>query len=99
MRGRGKSVTSPNTHAPLERRKKRIAPKQTKKAERTIVFKKNQKVPLTTPETLSQSVIGVTKKSISADDFASHKSVPLLSTSQFQKNTVLVISGYTNVSS
>ncbi len=97
MRGFGISTTSPKTPELFERRANNTAQKETKKAERTIVLKKNQKVPRITPDTLSQRVTGVTKKSTSADHFANHSSVPLLSTSQFQKKETRVISGETNV--
>ena len=86
-------VTSPKTPAPPERRENRTIAKQIKNAESIIVFKKNQNVPRTTPDTLSQRVIGVTKKSTKADHLASHRRVPLLSTNQLQKKTVRVISG------
>jgi hypothetical protein len=84
--------TSPNSHTLGERREKSTAQKTINTAERMIVFRKNQNVPLTTPDTFSQRVIGVTKKSNRVKNLATQSSVPLFSTTQFPKNTVRVVS-------
>jgi hypothetical protein len=90
-------ATSLNAHEFVERRDKSTAQKQIKNTERTTVFRKNQKVPLTTPETLSQRVIGVTKKSKRAKNLDNQRSVHLFSTNQFPINPVRVNSGNINV--
>lgn len=86
-------VTSPNIPDPFDKREKSTIPKQIKNAESIIVFKKNQNVPRTTPDTFKPRVMGVTIKSNNATNFENHKSVPLFSTSQFHINALLVNSG------
>jgi hypothetical protein len=90
-------LTSPNIHGPFDRREKSTIPKQIKTAERSIVFRKNHTVPLTTQETLSQRVIGVTKNKSRAINFDTQRRIPLFSTNQSPKKTLRVSSGNTNV--
>jgi hypothetical protein len=97
LSGFGKIATSPNIHEPFDRSENKTIPKQIKKAESIIIFRKNQNVPLITPDTLSPRVMGVTKKSIRAVNFDTQRSVPLFSTIQFPIKTERVISGKINV--
>jgi hypothetical protein len=80
MIDKGNSATSPKIPTPPEISKNKIVPKQIKIPERIIVFRKNQNVHRSTPDTLSPRVIGVTKKRIKVNHFDAHNRVHLFST-------------------
>lgn|GEM_PF-2945573 len=87
------SATSQNTHEPRDKSEKSTIQKLINTTDKIIVLRKNNNVPLGTPDTLRPRVMGVTKNNTRAVHLEIQRSVHLFSMIKFPIKMERVISG------